>query len=593
MKYSWYLGGTAALIASTATPLAAKTSTEVQNIAKATTIEIKLSKNSKVGSGVLIHRQGNTYTLVTNRHVVCGGDRCDTLPPRETYTLKLVDGQQQRINASAVKIFENNLDLAIIQFQSDKQYKIAPIAKDLLKVDEMVYTAGFPAEKPGFTFNKGRAIAVVNKRLTADKGGYSIIYNAVTLPGMSGGGVFNTNGELVAIHGIGDRIRPGTELNDSKLDTKIGYNRGIPIRWLVQNINRFGINLGTATAPEVPGNPTTADEYFIIGFNKFVDPGEDFLAGKQQAIASFNNAIKLNPQYATAYFNRAYTYEQLGEFDLAVKDYTQAIALDPKFPEAYTNRGRIKVVEFKDAPGALADYNQSIAIDPQYSDTYNNRGLLQADNFNKPQAALADYNQAIKLNPRASVTYYNRAILKEEKLNDKKGALADYTQAISLDPKYAKAYNNRSALRLSLKDIPGAVADIENAISLNPKFTEAYNNRGLLKANNLNDPQGALADFNRAIALDPKLAAPYYNRGNLRANKLKDDSGAFADMNKAIGLNPTYAEAYLGRGVIKGRQNDQTGALADWRKAEQLFRSQGQTEIADKIAATLKKFGAN
>jgi tetratricopeptide (TPR) repeat protein len=230
-----------------------------------------------VGSGVIIHRQGNTYTIVTNRHVLCGGNRCDTLPASEIYTLKLADGQQQRINPSSIKIFENNLDLAIIQIQSDKLLQIAPVAKELPQVDSVLYTAGFPA-----------------------------------------------------------------------------------------------------------------DEHFIIGFNKFVDPGKNFLAGKQQAIAEFDTAIQLNPKYSTAYFSRACTYEQLGKFDLAGKDYTQAIAIEPKFPEAYTNLGLIKLERFNDIQGALADYNQAIAIDPQYSDAYNNRGLLQADKLNKPQTALAD-----------------------------------------------------------------------------------------------------------------------------------------------------------------------------------------------------------
>jgi V8-like Glu-specific endopeptidase len=57
------------------------------------------------------------------------------------------------------------------------------------------------------TLSECEALAVVNKRLTGDNGGYTIIYSAPTLPGMSGGGVFNGNGQLVAIHGYGDRFR--------------------------------------------------------------------------------------------------------------------------------------------------------------------------------------------------------------------------------------------------------------------------------------------------------------------------------------------------------------------------------------------------
>jgi tetratricopeptide (TPR) repeat protein len=592
MKYSLFLGCTIALV-SYANVAAAKTSAEIRTIARASTVEIRLQKNNSIGSGIIIHRQGDTYTLATNRHVLCGGSRCDTLPSGEKYTIKLADGQQQQVKDEDIKILENDLDLAIIQFRSSRNYEVATIAKEILKIDDPVYTAGFPYEKPEFTFNSGRAIAVVNKRLTADKGGYSIIYNAETLPGMSGGGVFNTKGQLVAIHGLGDRYRPGSEEDDNKIDTKIGYNRGIPVRWLVQSISKIGINLGANVATGSVEEPTTADEHFIAGFNKFADPGNNARAGKQQAIKSFSAAIKANPQYASAYFSRAYLYGQLQQFPQALADYNQAISIDSKFTSAYINRGVLKLYQLNDLPGALADYNQAIAINPQYADAFVNRGLLRADKLGKPQEALSDYNQAIKLDPRSATAYYNRALLKDDQLSDTPGALADYNQAINFKPKYAKAYNNRGVLKFQkLKDFTGALTDLDNAISLNPNFVEAYNNRGLLKGNNLNNLQGALVDFNRAIILDPKLALVYYNRAGLKV-KMNNANGALADYNQAITVNPQYAPAYLGRGVLKGSNlKDAAGAIQDWRQAEKLFRSQGQTAIADKIAATLQKLGA-
>jgi serine protease Do len=76
-----------------------------------------------------------------------------------------------------------------------------------LKTNDDIYAIGFPFEYSGYIFGDGKAIAVVNKRLNGDNGGYTIIYDALTLPGMSGGGVFNSNGELVAIHGYGDRYK--------------------------------------------------------------------------------------------------------------------------------------------------------------------------------------------------------------------------------------------------------------------------------------------------------------------------------------------------------------------------------------------------
>jgi hypothetical protein len=66
MKSLLILGSVVALI-SFAPAAAAKSSAEIEQIAKAVSVEIL----DGVGSGVIIHRQGNLYTAVTNRHVVC------------------------------------------------------------------------------------------------------------------------------------------------------------------------------------------------------------------------------------------------------------------------------------------------------------------------------------------------------------------------------------------------------------------------------------------------------------------------------------------------------------------------------------------
>jgi S1-C subfamily serine protease len=334
---------------------AAISASEVEVIARAVAVEIKLESNSSVGSGVIVDRQGDLYTLVTNAHVVCGAGRCSKLPAGEIYSLGLSDGQQYQVKGSSVKLLGDDLDLAIIQFRSNRNYAVAKVAAaGSLKVEDEVYASGFPCDRGsdpcqplGYRFQKGKAIAVVNKRLDGDGGGYTIIYDAFTLPGMSGGGVFNSSGQLVAIHGQGDRFKENTDLDDkSKVDSKIGYNRGIPVRWLVQNLADLGINLRTdRSIRSVSGIraarsqvPATADEYFIAGFNKFVEPGDNVVPGKQQAIQEFSRAIQLNPRYQYAYFVRAIAYDQVQEFQKSLADYNQAILLNPKFSEAYNNQ---------------------------------------------------------------------------------------------------------------------------------------------------------------------------------------------------------------------------------------------------------------
>jgi tetratricopeptide (TPR) repeat protein len=559
------LFGTVAAMVCFAPGAMALSPAEVEQRAKAVSVEMLTGE----GSGVIIHRQGNLYTVITNRHVVCTvrPERCTDRDVHSSYRLKTPDSQIYQVAKSNIKLLKDNagnfLDLAIVQFRSNRNYSVAQVAEPgSLKVNDDVYTAGFP-ERQGWLFGSGQAQAVVNKRLVGDRGGYTVVYNAETLPGMSGGGAFDRNGHLVAVHGQGDRYKENTQAevvssNTAKeaVNSKIGYNRGIPVRWVAQGLSDWGILLGGGRLLPLDADKaaTTADEFFIAGFNKLVDPGQDFPASKKEAVKQFSQAIALNPRYAIAYFLRAYIKNDLN---------------DPQ--------------------GALTDYNQAISLNPKNTEAHNNRGLLKFQNLNDFQGALADFNQAISLNPQNTAAYTNRGLLKQTKLNDFQGALADYNQAISLNPKFAVAYNNRGILKYQkLNDFQGALADFNQAISLNPKYAEAYNNRGLL-----NDPEGALADYNQAISLNPKYAEAYYNRGILKFQKLSDSKGALADYNQAISLNPKYAEAYLNRGILKYTElNDRAGAIADFRTAAKLYRAQGRTKDLQRPLEALRIVGA-
>jgi hypothetical protein len=81
-----------------------------------------------------------------------------------------------------------------------------------------------------------------------------VIYDAATQPGMSGGGVFSQSGRLVAIHGQGEKYADNTELQTvssagivrvrAETGSKIGLNRGIPIRWIIQSLVERSLGLG-------------------------------------------------------------------------------------------------------------------------------------------------------------------------------------------------------------------------------------------------------------------------------------------------------------------------------------------------------------
>jgi len=56
-----------------------------------------------------------------------------------------------------------------------------------------------------------------------------------------------------------------------------------------------------------------------------------------EAIEECTEAIKLDPNLAIAYNNRAVAYLHMGQYDLAIADCTKAIELDPSLADPYCN----------------------------------------------------------------------------------------------------------------------------------------------------------------------------------------------------------------------------------------------------------------
>ena len=66
---------------------------------------------------------------------------------------------------------------------------------------------------------------------------------------------------------------------------------------------------------------------------KFYDSGE-----YQKAIDSYTEAIRFDPEYEKAYYNRGDAYYDLGQYEKAVKEFTEAIRVDPRCAFAYASR---------------------------------------------------------------------------------------------------------------------------------------------------------------------------------------------------------------------------------------------------------------
>ncbi len=250
---------------------------------------------------------------------------------------------------------------------------------------------------------------------------------------------------------------------------------------------------------------------------------------------------------AEEWFNLGKNKGQSGDYQRAIADYNQAIQIKPDYASAYNNRGNAKF-RLGNYEGAITDYHQAIKIQPDASLPYYNRGLAKS-NLGDYQGSITDFNQAIKINANwgdigLNTAYYERGNAKKN-LGDYQEAIADYNQAIQIKPDFAEAYFNRGNAKSDLGDNQGAISDYNQAIQIKPDFAEAYFNRGSAKDDS-GDKQGAIADYNQAIELKPDDADAYYNRGIVK-DKLGDKQGVIADYNQAAQLYSQQGnmESYL------------------------------------------------
>lgn len=158
----------------------------------AESITVKVRANNSNGSGTLIRKYEQYYIVLTNQHVLTGG---------EPLYIQTSDGQTHKAIALPIKDQLHQKDLALLAFYSDTEYQVATVAAASANpiLDEDVFATGFPFDSEQIAITQGKISQLSKKSF---KGGYQIGYSNEIEKGMSGGPMLNRRGELIGINGM-------------------------------------------------------------------------------------------------------------------------------------------------------------------------------------------------------------------------------------------------------------------------------------------------------------------------------------------------------------------------------------------------------
>lgn len=544
--------GTAAIVIVQSQVTVAQSINEVETIAQQVTVKVEPSIGDS-GSGVLIGKNNDTYYVLTARHVI------DATKPDEEAYIYTHDEELHQIDTSKIVKLPHNVDLVLLQFDSDRDYSVATISQHNYQLyrkndyenssfadasaEQYVFVSGFPLEveerifEPGILFdNSGTAISFQPDSSNEDNfGGYELVYTNLTHVGMSGGAVLDTQGRLIGIHGRADGRGIGEEdeiIQDyidevgAPVRIKVGLSLGIPMQaflsWAeTQPVYNY-LSIEDSAPPALTQAVTNSwSDRIPVAIEDDNNPYHWLEKGNKlwrvgkvaEARGAFNKAIELREDLYLAWFAKGFALGFDEKYDLALEACDKAIELQ-------ANPSRYKYEAYRCKSGALQALQQF-------------------------EPALVSLNEALELNSSNPADWIAQGEL-HYALGDYGAALESLNKGIELRESQnlassALLYNNRGLVQLELEQYELALADIETAIAIDPNYTPAWRNKGLI-LETIERNEESLAAYDKATELDPNDYQVWTNHGFV-LYKLGRYEEAKKSLETALDINPDYQPA--------------------------------------------------
>jgi len=237
----------------------------------------------------------------------------------------------------------------------------------------------------------------------------------------------------------------------------------------------------TVRAVQAPPDPATAlikGAGFQGAAQGALKEGNAFLERRDfdRAIASLDDAIRLDPDAAAAYGLRAFANWNKGNVEAAIRDYGAAIERDPSNVANRLSRA-IALNRKGEHQAAVDDLDRVIAAEPANANARNSRCWAHAV-LAHLEEALADCNEALKLRPDDADTFDSRGFV-YLRLGRLDRAIEDYSAVLKAQPKHAGSLYGRGLARIGRGDRAGGNEDVQAAKAVDPDVVATFARYGI------------------------------------------------------------------------------------------------------------------
>ncbi len=198
----------------------------------------------------------------------------------------------------------------------------------------------------------------------------------------------------------------------------------------------------TSSSPTAQRGTTNEEAYrlYLQGRNLTYSPSAE---NARKGIEYFEQAIRLDPNFARAYAAMAHAYAASGmmrhnfpreEFEKAEQAVTRALELDPNLGEAYAVSGQLKFLYEWDYPAAEKDLLRALELEPNSDLAHKEYATFLAAR-SRFDEAVAESNVALEIDPNSMVVQgYRGRILYLARRYDE--AIIQFKQIFEVNEKF-------------------------------------------------------------------------------------------------------------------------------------------------------------